>query len=494
MFIEAILDHAANRPADIAMLDQTRQMTFRELALGSNLMAGHVENVSANPGRLGLLIPQSCAFAVAFFGTWWAGSVPVPLNYLLSPPELLHVLRDAGIETVFTIRHFQPLADAIAAAGIRVVFMEDLSFKKIPWKRPVPPHKDEDLALLVYTSGTSAQPKGVMLSFGNLENNSRDSVAHARFATQMVFLGMLPMFHTLALTATMLAPVMLGCKIVYLPRFSPPAIFQIIQEHQVEVMIAVPTMYAALLDSKTALGGASLEPVKYAVSGGEALPLALAERFEKRFGVALLEGFGLTETSAANVLSLPWAKKPGSVGQPLPHVDLRVVDDAGNPVPADTEGELLIRSPTVMLGYYNKLAETQAVFTSDRFFRTGDLARLDADGFLYITGRKKDLINMAGEKIAPREIEDVLMRHPAVAAAAVIAMPDPQRGEAPAAFVQFKPDANPAPTEQELRNFLRGHIAGYKVPRSIYTVTAMPLSPTGKIVKRLLKPPAEAAP
>lgn len=490
MFIEAVLDHAARRPADIAALDQTRQITFRELALGANLMAGHVENVSANPGRLGLLIPQSCAFAVAFFGTWWAGSVPVPLNYLLSPPELLHILRDAGIETVFTVRHFQPLADAIAAAGIRVVFMEDLSFKKIPWKRPVPAHRDDDMALLVYTSGTSAQPKGVMLSFGNLEANARDSVDHARFREQMVFLGMLPMFHTLALTATLLAPAMLGCKVVYLPRFSPPAIFQIIQEHQIQVMIAVPSMYAALLDSKTAAGGASLQPVTYAVSGGEALPPALAENFEKRFGVAILEGFGLTETSAANVLSLPWAKKTGSVGQPLPHVDLRVVDEAGEVLPVNVEGELLIRSPTVMLGYYNKPAETEAVFTSDRFFRTGDLARIDADGYLFITGRKKDLINMAGEKIAPREIEDVIAQHPAVAAAAVIAMPDPQRGEAPAAFVQWKDGADPKPTEQELRTFIRGHLAGYKVPRNIYIVTEMPLSPTGKIVKRLLKPPA----
>jgi long-chain acyl-CoA synthetase len=489
MLLEKVIEQGKSRPGDVAIMDDRRTLTFGQLRHGSNLMAGHINKLAPDQQRIGLLLPQSSAFAVAFGGVRWSSRVAVPLNYLLRPPELIDICRDAGVKTIFTIHYFDELAKSLQSAGFQVVFMEDLSFKKIPWPRRLPHRTPDDLAVILYTSGTSSSPKGVMLTSGNLDSNAADAIAHAQFNRQMTFLGVLPMFHALGLMAGFLVPLSLGCRVVYQARFSPPATLDLIIKHKIQVLVAVPTLYALLANCKS-VSRESMASVMYAISGGEPLPLALLEKYKTDFGIDMLEGFGLTETSPMVSFCLPWAHKPGSVGKPLPNVELRIVDETDKPLGPNQDGELWIRGRNVMKGYLNKPAETQAVLTPDGWFKTGDIARIDSDGFLFITGRKKELIIMAGEKIAPYEIEEVIRQHPAVLLTAVIGIKDPQRGEVPVAFIQLEPGLTEKPTAHDIRVFVRQRLAPYKTPRDVYFLDDMPRSPTGKILKRALRVPA----
>ncbi len=501
MLLETIVEQASRRGGQIAIVDDVRSTTFRELVIGGQIFADFLDGAAPAEPHIGLLIPQSAAFAVAFLATRWSNRVAVPLNYLLRPAELLDICRDANLKTVFTIRHplFTPLGEALTAAGLRVIYIQDLlpfsawvKFKAAVFRRRLPRRDPADPAVILYTSGTSSTPKGVVLTNGNLDSNAANSIAHARFNQQMTFLGILPMFHALGLMGCCLVPLSLGCRVIYLARFSAPAVLQAIGRHQVQVLIAVPSMYALLANAKNA-NRESMAPVQYVISGGEPLSLSLMERFYERFGHTILQGFGLTETAPMVSFSTPWDHKPGSVGKPVPGEELRITDDSGADLPAGTDGELLIRGPNVMKGYYNRPVETAAVLSPDGWFKTGDIARIDSDGFLHITGRKKEMIIMAGEKIAPGEIEEILRQHPAVLLAAVIGAKDAQRGEVPIGFVQLQPDLTAPPTPADLRTFVRQRLAPYKTPREIYIMDELPRSPTGKLLKRELRlPPQEA--
>ncbi len=496
MLLEKIIEQGGRQASRLAILDDQRSITFRRLVLGADIMAGHIDRIVGDDDKVGLLLPQSSAFAAAFLGTRWSDRTAVPLNYLLRPPELIAICRDAGLTTVFTIRFFQNSATALQEAGVRTVFMEDLSFSSpliglsrlTGFKRRLPAYRPEKIAAIIYTSGTSGEPKGVMLTDHNLDSNAAAAIEHARFDQRMTFLGVLPMFHALGIMSCFLVPLSLGCTVVYQARLNPAGIFQAIQKHKIEVLVAVPSMYALLANVKNA-GHAALASVRYAVSGGEPLPRSLCECFQRQFGITLLEGFGLTETSPMVSFSVPWANKSGSVGKPLPRVQLRIVDDGGHTLGPNQDGELWIKGPSVMKGYYRRPAETAQVLTTDGWLKTGDIARIDDEGFLFITGRKKEMINMAGEKIAPGEIEEAIRRHPAVLLAAVIGVKDAQRGEVPVAFIQLAPALEEKPTAQDIRIFLRQRLAPYKTPRDVYFIEEMPRLPTGKIIKRALSIP-----
>jgi long-chain acyl-CoA synthetase len=515
MILEKVVEHAVLTPNDIAIVDDKRTLTYRELVYGANLFVDHL-NTLAPAGefgdKVGLLIPPTAAFVVAFGGVRWADRVALPLNYLLKPEELIGIVKDSGLKVIFTIEFFKPLADALAGAtGVKVIYIESLKFEKPGiaamaaiamnpanlrnYLKPLPARNPDDVAVIMYTSGTAGTPKGVMLTNQNLESNAKDSCEHAHFTKRTVFLGVLPMFHTLGLMACMLIPMMLGSKVVYHARFSPVGTFDAVKQHGVKVLIMVPTMYAVMAGAKAGKPD-SLATIDIAISGGEPLPVTLIEQFHAKFGVTLMEGFGLTETSPIVALNLPWAHKTGSVGKLIPEVQVKTVDDAGNDLPVGTDGgELYIKGPNVMKGYYNKPELSAEVLTADGWFKTGDIAKVDEEGYLHITGRKKDMIIMAGEKVFPREIEDALKQHPAVLVAAVIGVKDESRGEMPVAFVQLKPEAGQPgsgmekPTESELRTFVRERIAPYKAPRNVYFMAEMPLTPTGKVLKRSLKVP-----
>ncbi|HVX85736.1 MAG TPA: AMP-binding protein [Phycisphaerae bacterium] len=515
MILEKVLEHALRTPNAVAIVDDQRTLSYRELVYGSHLFVDHLQALVPRESfgdKVGLLIPPTAAFAVAFGGSRWDGRIVLPLNYLLKPEELAGIVRDAGLRVIFTIEHLRALAEGVAAAAggdLQVVTMESLKFerpglaamaalavdagalKKLV--RPIPARNPDDVAVIMYTSGTAGVPKGVMLTNGNLESDAIHSCEHARFTEKTIFLGVLPMFHTMGLMGCFLIPLMLGSKTVYQARFSPQAVFQAVQQHAIEVLILVPTMYAVMAHAKSAKRE-SLAPVKLAISGGEALPVPLIEQFRSVFGITLMEGFGLTETSPIVAINLPWAHKAGSVGKTIPSVEVKTVDEEGRDMKRGVDGgELYIRGPMVMKGYYNKPEVTAEVITEDGWFKTGDIAKIDEEGFLFITGRKKDMIIMAGEKVFPREIEDVLKEHPAVLIAAVIGVKDETRGEAPVAFVQLKAEAGTGakPTGSELRAFVRERLAAYKAPREVYFVEQFPMTATGKVLKRALVVPAE---
>ncbi|HUO09602.1 MAG TPA: AMP-binding protein [Phycisphaerae bacterium] len=519
MILEKIIEHAVNTPNNIAVIDDKRTITYREAVYGGHLFVDHINELAPRDqfgDKIGILIPPTAAFAIAFGGTRWADRIAMPLNYLLKPEELAAIIKDSGLKILFTIEFFKPLAEAAQnlAGGpqnLKIVYMESLKFEKPGLAtmasiamnpanlrkhiRPIPPRNPDDVAVIMYTSGTAGQPKGVMLTNQNLESNALDSCTHARFNQATIFLGVLPMFHTLGLMGNFMIPLMLGSKVIYQARFSPQGVFEAVKQHNIEVLIMVPTMYAVLANAKSG-NLDSFKSVKICVSGGEALPVTLLHQFKEKFGHVLMEGYGLTETSPIVSINLPWDNKPGAVGKAIPEVQLKTVDEAGNVLPPNTDGgELWIKGPNVMKGYYNQPDVTAEVITHDRWFKTGDIARIDNDGFIYITGRKKDMIIMAGEKVFPKEIEDALKQHPAVLIAAVIGIKDEVRGEMPIAFIQLKPEAGASdsqiakPTAQELRAFVRERIAPYKAPKEIYFVESLPMTPTGKVLKRALKTP-----
>ncbi len=516
MILEKVVDHAVEQPNNVAIVDDKRTLTYRELVMGTNMFVGQLEALAprAEYGEMvGLLIPPTAAFVVAFGGTRWADRIALPLNYLLKAEELAAIVKDAGLKVLFTIEFFKPLTDAVAAlTGVKVITMESLKFERpglgvmasiamnkanlVKHIRPLPVRKPEDVAVIMYTSGTAGLPKGVMLTNQNLESNAIDACVFARFTEGSVFLGVLPMFHTLGLMSNMLIPMMLGSKVIYQARFNPVAVFEAVKQHKVEVMVMVPSMFAVLAASKAAQAD-SLAGVTFPVSGGEPLPVTLIEQMKQKFNMTLLEGFGLTETSPIVALSMPWGWKAGAAGKVIPHVQIKTVDEHGRDLPIGADGgELWIKGPNVMKGYYHQPEVTAEVMTTDGWFKTGDIARIDEEGYLFITGRKKDMIIIAGEKVFPREIEEAIKQHPAVLLAAVVGVKDGARGEVPVAFVQLKAEAGQEgsgmakPTAQELRAFVRERIAPYKAPKEVYFMDSMPMTPTGKVLKRALQAPA----
>jgi long-chain acyl-CoA synthetase len=334
--------------------------------------------------------------------------------------------------------------------------------------------------LYLYTSGTTGKPKGVVLTHRNLVHNVESCQIAGKFDSGESFLCLLPFFHTYAITGTILLPLLNGCPMVLVDRFHPLKVLKLIEEHSISVFLAIPSMYRVLAHAE---GDFNVRSVRFPISGGEPLPVATAEAFEKRFGVPIYEGYGQTEASPVISLNVPGNRKLGTVGPALPGVEIAIWDEGKNPVTADVVGEIMVRGPSVMQGYYNLPEETARTITRE-WLHTGDLGKMDAEGFVTITGRKKDLIISAGENIYPREIEEVLAQHPKVKEVAVIGVTDEVRGEVPKAFVL--PREEMTVDEKELRQFCRSNLAGYKVPKYIEIVADLPRTPTGKVLKRML--------
>ncbi|MEW6249596.1 MAG: AMP-binding protein, partial [Planctomycetota bacterium] len=340
-----------------------------------------------------------------------------------------------------------------------------------------------DVATVIYTSGTAGEPKGVCLTFDNLAQNIAACTEAAGLGQGEVFLSLLPQFHAFGLTTNTLLPLTLGATVHYLPRFTPTAVVSVIAEQRVTVFITVASMFTALAAMKDAKSE-HFGSITHAVSGGEPLSMPTARRFEERFGKPICEGYGMTEASPVVTLNRPNARRLGSVGPPLPGVSVQAVDSEGRALPPGADGELLVRGHCVMRGYLNRPEQTAAAVRGG-VLHTGDIGRLDADGFVYITGRAKDMLIVGGENVFPAEIESVLLEHPAVAEAAVIGVPDDLRGEVPVAFVI--PAEGAAAEGNALRAFCRERLAGYKVPRDVRVSAELPRGPTGKVLKRALR-------
>jgi len=475
---ESLLSTASQYAEKPAIIDGEKTLTYREYAGGALAVAHLIEREDLGE-KVAIMLPTSASFALVFFGTMLSGRIPVPLNFFLAGEELAYILRDCGARTLVTTRFFEK---SLAGLDARIIMAEDSLPEALgmPPARPKPPNH---IATILYTSGTIGVPKGVILSHGNILANALGCVEHFNFRPEHVLLAILPFFHTFALTTTLVLPAAIGATVVVMSRFEPSATLESIARHRVTTMVAVPSMYRALVRALER-GDADLSSLSLPISGGEPLPEDVFETYRDRYATTIYEGYGLTETSPVVAANTPANFKPFTVGKPLANVEVRVVDDAGQDAGINVDGEIWVRGESVMQGYLNLADQTRDAITGNAFFRTGDIGRVDWDGFLRITGRKKEMMISAGENIFPREIELVIARHEAVAEVAVIGIPDPVRGEAPKAFVVLKDGA--AATEDELREFCRRHIAKFKVPSQIEFCGEFPHSPTGKILKQRL--------
>lgn len=471
------------RPWKTLIHDDQRTWTGLTLLVAAWHLAREID-ARTERKAVGIMLPTSGLFPVAVLATWMTGRVIIPLNYLLTPDDLAHVARDAGIDQVICVQAMLDLVGGLPE-GVKALRMEDVRFKGVPRPRRGPKRGDDELACVLYTSGTSARPKGVMLTVGNLASNVEQCTEWASFHRGDTVLGVLPQFHSFGLTILTLLPLALGAKAIYTARFVPRRIIELAKAHRPTCFVAIPAMYNALrlLKSGTPDDFASL---RYCVSGGEPLPKVVMEGFRDRFGVTICEGYGLTETSPVTNWCRPEEYRWKSVGRAVPRVEERIVSPEGRVLPPGEEGEVRIKGPNVMRGYHNLPDETRAVFDEEGFFKTGDMGRFDADGHLMITGRIKEMLIIAGENVFPREIEEVLNQHAAVKDSAVIGMNDESRGEVALAFVELKDGEQT--DEATLRAFCRDKIAQFKVPREIRFLEALPRNATGKIVRRRLSP------
>ena len=483
MLVEPLFEQAARQPDEPAVIDDSGRYTYAQLAARASGLGALISR-KTNNSRVGLLLPSGVGFVASFYGALIVGKSVVPLNFLLGEHEIAHCIRDSGIDTIVSIPQ---LAGRLKDLPLNVVDLTQLPPK--PAGAPTAPaaptaRPAEAEAVLMYTSGTSGLPKGVVLTLGNIQSNVDGAIAHANLQHRHRFLGMIPLFHVFGMSAMMLAPLQLGATIVYMARFSPLGAVQSIREHGISIVMGVPSMYGAILRLKEPTRD-DFKTIYMMISGGEPLPAALRDAFAARFGVTLYEAYGMTEASLAIAMNTPQTHKPGSVGKPVPQMKVRIMDDDGAAVPTDHEGEIHLSGPMITSGYHNLPDETAAALTSEGFFRTGDLGRMDGDGFLYITGRKKDLIIVAGEKASPREIEESLMSHPAIAEAAVVGRRDPLRGEVVAAFVILR-EGRTAEADELREHCRRAGLAQWKIPREVHVVPDLPRSPTGKVLKRAL--------
>jgi len=480
MLIEPLFAHARENPNQIIIIDdQGRYTASQAAAMAAGL--GFYLKAQTNKPRVGLLLPSGIGFVASFYGTLLAGKSVVPINFLLGDREIAHVIKDSGIDTVVTIPF---LAARLHDASLKIIDLTALPKTPPDLTPQLPQSKTDDEAVLMYTSGTSGVPKGVILTYANLQSDVDAAIVAAALQRRHHFLGMIPLFHSFGMTAMMLAPIQLGSLVVYIGRFSPVAAVNAIREHGISLMFGVPSMFWAILNLKNATAD-DFKAMYAIITGGEPLPPPLREGFKARFQTTLYEGYGLTETSPVVALNVPQSNKPGSVGKPLSGVQVRLVDDDGQDMPPGASGEVWLKGPMIMKGYHNLPLETAAALTSEGFFKTGDLGMIDTDGFLHITGRKKDLIIVAGEKVVPREIEDVLMLHPAVQEAAVVGKAEASRGQMVVAFIVERPGQRTRP--DEIREFCRQRgLVLFKIPREIIVLKEFPRSGTGKILKRVL--------
>jgi long-chain acyl-CoA synthetase len=481
----------------VAVRVDNAAMTYRALDEASARVAGLLHERELKPGdRVGIMMPNVAEVPVVYYGILRAGGVVVPMNPLLKAREVAYYLGDSGAGLVFAWHAFAKEARAGAEqAKAELIVVDEVGFPDLLASATpadeITHRYSEDTAVILYTSGTTGQPKGAELTHGNLISNTEVACTDiVRARQEDVIFGGLPLFHVFGQTVALNVAVASGACLTLLPRFDAAHALRIIAAHRVTVFAAVPTMYVALLHQPDR-ADYDVSTLRTCISGGAALPVEVLRGFEDAFGCAVLEGYGLSETSPVASFNHPGReRKPGSIGTPIRGTQMRVVDDSDHEVPPGVVGEIVIRGPNVMKGYWRR-PEATAEAIRDGWFHSGDLARVDEDGYFYIVDRKKDLIIRGGYNIYPREIEEVLYEHPAVAEAAVIGLPHPALGEEVGAAVALKPGATVS--ADELREYLKGQVAAYKYPRHVWIVDVLPKGPTGKIQKLDIVPPAGLA-
>jgi long-chain acyl-CoA synthetase len=493
MNLAQIVTESASRDADhvAVKLDDT-ELTYGALDTSTQLIAGLLHEHGFSPGdRVGIMLPNVPYFPVVYYGVLRAGGVVVPMNVLLKRREVQFYLSDSGARLLFAWHDFAGAAEGGAQdAEAECLLVKPGEFEQTVGaataRDQMADAADDDTAVILYTSGTTGQPKGAELTHANLSRNAQGSRDLFGYSADAITLGALPLFHSFGQTCGMNATLGGGGTLTLIPRFDPAKALEIIERDHVNIFQGVPTMYGAMLHlpDREKYDTSSL---KVCASGGSAMPVELLRGFEEAFGCKILEGYGLSESSpVASFNHADRERKPGSIGTPINGVEMKVVDDDGEEVAQGEVGEILIKGYNVMKGYWQRPDATEETIV-DGWLHTGDMGRVDEDGYFFIVDRKKELIIRGGYNVYPREIEEVLYEHPAVREAAVLGVPHDEYGEEVGAAVALKEGEEATP--EELRDFVKEQVAAYKYPRVIWLVDELPKGPTGKILKREIEPP-----
>jgi long-chain acyl-CoA synthetase len=489
---QTLIDAADQDPGHVAVKLDDAELTFRQLEGATAHLAGLLAEHGFSRGdRVGIMLPNVPHFPVIYYGVLRAGGVVVPMNVLLKKREVAFYLEDPGAKLLFAWEGFAEDAQAGAeAAGAECILVKAEEFVDLVGAAEavteVADTDDDDTAVILYTSGTTGKPKGAELTHANLARNAEASRGLFGLGSDAVVLGALPLFHSFGQTCGMNATLGGGGTLTLIPRFDPGKALEILQRDEVNVFQGVPTMYGAMLHHPDH-EQYDVSSLRVCASGGSAMPVELMRGFEDAFGCKVLEGYGLSESSPVASFNHPdRERKPGSIGTPIEGVEMQVVDDDGNEVDQGEVGEIVIRGHNVMKGYWNRAEETRETIR-DGWLHTGDMGKVDEDGYFFIVDRKKDLIIRGGYNVYPREIEEIFYEHPAVREAAVVGIPHDEYGEEIGAAVALKDGEDVG--EAELRDFIKDQVAAYKYPRRIWFVDELPKGPTGKILKREIELP-----
>jgi long-chain acyl-CoA synthetase len=477
-----------------AAISDDAEMTYAEFEAATSRLATFLSREGVEAGdRVGVMLPNISAAPIAYYGIWRLGGIAVPMNPLMQAREVAFYLSNTGAKALIGTPEFADAAtQGAGSAGAKVWLVDDAEIARLTDRLPEFGEPIEraaaDTAVVLHTSGTTGTPKGAELTHGSLGSNLEVVVRRLlKLTDDDVVLACLPLFHVFGMTCAMNAAVAAGAGLALMARFRPAKAIERIRRDHVTVLEAVPTMYTALLSIADQFSPDATASLRTCVSGGAALPVTVLHEFEKTFDAVILEGYGLSETSPATTFNHPDAeRRPGSIGTPIEGVQVRLVDEIGDEVQTGSAGEIQVKGPNVMKGYWN-LPEATEASIKDGWFSTGDVAVVDEDGYYWIVDRKKDLIIRGGYNVYPREIEEALHEHPAVAQVAVIGIPHETLGEEIGAAVVLKAEATAEP--DELRTFVKGRVAAYKYPRRIWFVDSLPTGPTGKLLRRAVIPP-----
>jgi long-chain acyl-CoA synthetase len=480
----AAAEEQGDRPA-VKLDDIT--LTYEMLAGATAHAAGFLHSKGVEAGdRVGLQMPNVPYFPVIYFGALRLGAVVVPMNPLLKGREVAFHVKDSGAKVHIAWHDFAEAAQAgCEEAGIECVLATPGEFEKTLGEAEavtdVADREDDDAAVIIYTSGTTGTPKGATLTHANITSGAKVARDLVDADENTVGLATLPLFHVFGMNSIMNSGVIARGMMTLVPRFDPAKVLEVIQRDKATTFAGVPTMYSALLNHPDR-EDYDVSSMGLCVSGGSAMPVEVLRGFDEAFGAKVLEGYGLSETTGMGSFNTPdRERKPGSIGTPVGGTEIKLVDDDDNEVPQGEPGEVVMRGPFVMSGYWNRDDATEEVMKGG-WFHTGDIATVDEDGFFFIVDRKKDLIIRGGYNVYPREIEEVLHEHEAVREVAVIGVKHDDLGEEVAAVVALKEGAEVS--EDELRDYAKQRVAAYKYPRVVQIVDDLPKGPTGKILKR----------
>lgn len=508
--VKRVHEIAGQNPSKAAYHFMGKDTSYGEFEQTVGKFANALESLGVKQGdHVAFLLSNTPHFLISLYATMRLGATAVPINPIYTPDEIAYIVTNSDASVVIALDALLPLVEKAHMAlptvksyvicetgpsiddklkqlpeGVKgkVHAFNNLLFNAASVSLPVEVAED-DVAVILYTSGTTGKPKGAMLTHKNLYSNARDTGEYLKISSADRVIATLPVFHVFALTVVVNAPLIQGATIILVSRFNPKDVFDAIKATRATVFAGVPTMYNFMYQLPEAQSS-DFESVRLAISGGSALPVALLHNFEDKFDVRISEGYGLSEASPVTCFNpIDRDRKAGSIGTSIVNVENKVVNELGEEVAIGEVGELIVRGPNVMKGYYKMPEETNAAIKGGWLY-TGDLATIDEEGYFFIVDRKKDMIIVGGYNVYPREVEEVLFAHPGVSEAAVVGLPDADFGESINAYVVLKDQVY---TTGDLQKYCAEHLAKYKVPKRFEILDELPKNTTGKILRRSLK-------